>query len=401
MTARHLLFSLVLLAGCPVPGDPDPDPTPADDDDDDGSPETLEPPAEDRVEFSVSGHMASPFNPFLTAVVDTDPPQTLFVDLASSGADGDAEVCGITGEDELSNACALLPMGVDRPSQVESADLDGDGRLDLVVASSGSGDENQTNREGFFQTLMVSESSVAEPSTFDGATLRPGFFDLGDADGDGTIDLLESSASDPGTVGLSLGNGDGSFALPSTVAVSGITLDVEFGDLDGDGVDEVLALVDDGDTVAVDVYDAALGTPTRHVLFAPLGASFLEAGDLDDDGDDDLMTFGLTGATLYTVEAGELAEPLLLAGTPINFPQLIDLDADGALDIVGTNAGAVGFSAFYGDGAGSFEALQEFTIGINGWRWAEAGDVTGDGLPDLVITGVHFELGNMLLATQQ
>lgn len=401
MTARHLLFSLVLLAGCPVPGDPDPDPTPADDDDDDGSPETLEPPPEDRVEFSVSGHMASPFNPFLTAVVDTDPPQALFVDLSNNGPQGDAEVCGITGEDELSNACALLPMGVDRASQVESADLDGDGREDLVVVSAGSGTENQTNRNGFLQTLMVSDSAVGAPSSFDGATARPAFFDLGDADGDGLVDLLESSASDPGTVGLSLGNGDGSFALPSTVAVSGITLDVELGDLDGDGVAEVLVLVDDGDTVAVDVYDATLGAPTRHVLYAPLGASFLEAGDLDDDGDDDLMTFGLTGVTLYTVEAGDLAEPVLLGGTVINFPQLIDLDADGALDIVGTNAGAVGFSAFYGDGAGSVEALQELSLGIGGWRWAEAGDVTGDGLPDLVITGLHLELGNMLLATQQ
>lgn len=400
MTARHLLLSLVLLAGCPLPGDPDPDPTPADDDDDDGSPETLEPPAEDRVEFAVSGHMASPFNPFLTAVVDTDPPQALFVDISNNGPDGDAEVCGTTGDDELSNACALLPMGVDDARQVESADLDGDGRLDLVVVSSGSGNQSQTNRNGFFQTLMVSDSAVAAPDTFDGATLRPGFFDLGDADGDGNVDLVESSASDPGTVGLSLGNGDGSFAVPSTVEVSGITLDVEFGDLDGDGVVEVLVLVDDGDTVAVDIYDASLGTPTRHVLYAPLGASFLEAGDLDDDGDDDLVTFGLTGATLYTVEAGELAEPVLLAGTPINFPQLVDLDADGALDIVGTNAGAVGFSAFYGDGEGSVAALQEFTLGIGGWRWAEAGDVTGDGLPDLVVTGLHLELGNMLLATQ-
>jgi hypothetical protein len=57
---------------------------------------------------------------------------------------------------------------------------------------------------------------------------------LGDVNGDGKLDAATANDGD-GTIGILLGNGDGTFAPVSTISIGSHVPSVDLGDLDGDG----------------------------------------------------------------------------------------------------------------------------------------------------------------------
>ncbi len=61
-----------------------------------------------------------------------------------------------------------------------------------------------------------------------------------------------------------------------------------------------------------------------------------------------------------------------------------DLDLDGHLDVFAANLSVNPQRVLFGDGAGQFSEIESFPIAPVGQRDVTAGDVNGDGLPDLV-----------------
>jgi FG-GAP-like repeat len=118
-----------------------------------------------------------------------------------------------------------LPVSVGaNPTDLVSADFDGDGKLDLAVANST--DNTLTillgNGDG---TFTAAPSPAASGTPFGLA--------VGDFNGDGKLDLAVANF-DVNTVTILLGNGDGTFApAPSPAATAGPALVV--GDFNGDG----------------------------------------------------------------------------------------------------------------------------------------------------------------------
>jgi hypothetical protein len=182
---------------------------------------------------------------------------------------------------------------------VALGDLDGDGFADLAVAGNGN---DVSILPGSRDGTFTSTFSYTAGSYFEGEV-------LGDVNGDGKLDLvvvnqfieaLDNSLM-AGSVSVLMNNGDGTLALP--VAYSGTSIDypdgVALGDLDDDG-DLDLVVGDStymGDSVGVRLNDGTGGFTEAHSLWTgSLGAFAL--GDLDDDGMTDLVVSGQDGLSV-------------------------------------------------------------------------------------------------------
>lgn len=127
---------------------------------------------------------------------------------------------------------------------VAAGDLDGDGRDELIVAYMSF--ELLTWRSG------IDVLSLAEDGTWGRRQVlaaRPGrdrwsALAIGDVDGDGHLDVVAADAR--GRIDVFLGDGSGKLARQSTADIAAVekectAYDIQLGDLDGDGRDEIVA----------------------------------------------------------------------------------------------------------------------------------------------------------------
>lgn len=164
------------------------------------------------------------------------------------------------------------------------ADLNGDSKLDMVLAQSG----NQLsirlgNGDGSFQP-PVSLSVTASAQDIAAADLN----------GDGKQDLIVAG-SNLNNVSILLGNGDGTFVAPVTYPVGPYPNSIAVADFDGDGsldfaTSNGLVQIDGIGAVTV-MLNSGSGTFSQAAdspytgLFQPQG---ITSGDFNDDGDPDL-----------------------------------------------------------------------------------------------------------------
>ena len=229
-----------------------------------------------------------------------------------------------------------------------TADFDGDGRLDLAVASHSCGVAVLRNvGDGTFAEARQVLGCRSGPP--DGAW--PNSLIAIDLDGDGDMDLVAAMAHDSdfhfGTIEWVANDGKGGFVPggPGGVFADGIfarfdreesVFFVKSGDLDGDKKIELITLSslnwNSGGNVSILDDD---GERTRYDTFGTAVA----VGDLDCDGDLDLAVAGLvltlmlndgTGSFDSTLVVPEVGSPPV----PLWDIALADLDHDGDLDLI-------------------------------------------------------------------
>ena len=220
------------------------------------------------------------------------------------------------------------------------------------------------------------------------ATGRPLFLELADLDENGSLDLVAAT-----TAGLELriNDGQGGFAVQSRMlGVTPQTLAVS--DLDGDGHQDLLviditggftAFLGNGDgTFASSSLDA--GQP----FYVPLETAL---GDLDGDGRTDFVTLdvGANTPALKTLRGTwDGGAPRVPNGS--HRLVLADVTSDGLVDALVGNA-QYGLALHRGQGDGGFGAPSVFltSTAVNSVALA---DVTGDGVPDAVCATGYFDL---------
>ncbi len=265
-----------------------------------------------------------------------------------------------------------------QPPQIwtmERGRFDADGREDVVCS--------------FWDQVSVLVSQPAGPPTVFAAWLEPSHvrtIAVVDFDTDGLDDVVVGVLG----VGLrSYRNTGTGFQLVATKAIGG---DLKTLDVDGDPALELAAL-NGPNLVLVDPTGGALAVKGTFTLpYSTLDLPHLVAGDVDGDGDDDLVVFAeaveryvvirRTGPTTFAPEAEAVGGPAT---------DLADVDGDGDLDGVccsgsgpaPTTDSTSTFRVTKNDGSGAFDEAVDIQ-GVGGFRLAGAEDIDGDGDVDLV-----------------
>jgi hypothetical protein len=277
---------------------------------------------------------------------------------------------------------------------VVAADFNGDGHPDIAVAGTWSGYCSQDNvsvllgnGDGSFQNA-VGYSCVRFVSSLIAADLN----------GDGKADLIVgTSYGDPQSLSVLINNGDGTFQPHTDYSAGFAPISVAAGDFNGDGkLDLVTANDQDGD-VAV-LLGSGDGTFQPHSDYAAGDSSQgIVAADFNRDGILDLATAdcGSNAASVLLGNGDGTFRPrtdYALPGEPISIA-VSDINHDGKPDAVVLIRGIV--SIFFGNGDGSFQPRVDAGGEANSGSFA-VGDLDGDGIPDLAITDQSYS-GTLLV----
>jgi hypothetical protein len=268
---------------------------------------------------------------------------------------------------------------------------------DFVVTGSESGGEHYfpSNGDGTFGA----RSDIPGLGTVDG-------LDVADLDGDGDNDFLVCD----GTTGETyLYRNDGAGAFTTSVVATGVTpggfcTNLRIADFNGDGRSDFVVgdLASGGNRVFVYLQTTsgafAKVTPGLDVAWNAVGSVFgIAAGDVDGDGNQDVLLLSYTGAASGEVRlyegngTGAMAAPTLLfnvhadfnTGSPTGLA-LFDSDTDGDLDIVAGGSGGGEHYVYANNGSGVFTKPTGVAFDVNNFTGVDAFDADGDGDHDLV-----------------
>ncbi len=271
------------------------------------------------------------------------------------------------------------------PQAIALGDLDGDGRLDAVVAN---GSANT------FSVLRgVSGGGFAAAVSVSSGT-NPRSVALADLDEDGVLDLLLGSS---GGVQRWRGRGDGTFTLTATLDAGTSSRAIVAADLNADGILDVASANSAANEVQVLLGLGSGGVPSG--AFAPavrlaVGAApgRLIACDLDGDGALDLVTADNSGGTVSVLRgllaggrpAGAFAASVrtTVGGSPAGLA-MGDVDRDGRPDLLVTHGGGSTLTVLRGLAGGGF-APSTYTTPFAARELALA-DADGDGIADAVM----------------
>jgi hypothetical protein len=209
-----------------------------------------------------------------------------------------------------------------------------------------------------------------------------------DVDNDGVDDLVSGGSSDI-EFSVVYGRGSGRLELPQWIPGGSGDRALATGDVDGDGVGDVVGL---NSIAGVSLMlGRAAAFPTTHWLSLP-GQYHADVAlaDLDADGDLDIVTTWYLGAVYILLNEGaptfSLLPPVRCGGTP-GAVVAADIDGDIDLDLVTVDSAQRDVSLLVNLGAASFAPPQHFPVGDRTLGRAVI-DVDRDGLQDLVVSGV-------------
>jgi len=249
-------------------------------------------------------------------------------------------------------AARIFPAGGD-PQSVAISDLNGDGKLDLVIADAVSG----------ATVLLGNGDGTFQPAQFFAAGGFPTSIAVGDFNQDGILDLVVTNSTDggsPGAVLLLIGNGNGTFQTAQNLVTGGDLWSVALGDFDGDGKPDLALANADFAYVLLGNGDGTFQSPAS---FAASGDGLsVGVGDFDGDGRPDLAISNLS-STLSVLKNNT---------TVASYSLTVRKSGNGSGTVVSNRAGincGPNCVASYAKGALATLAAQPATLStFGGWR---------------------------------
>jgi len=316
------------------------------------------------------------------------------IDLAAASTSG-ASLVILTGNgDGTFQAPTTYAPGGDSqatPATILALDVNGDGRPDLAIANHGFVTVPNSSVSVLLNTGISFRAAFNAPLKL---PLQPDYLGWGDLNGDGHRDLVAVSTEASALIVL-YGNGDGTFQAPSAYATGNSPGSLVIQTL-GDG-NSILMTPDQitGNVwMTVVAPDGTVGAPPLDLLGgAPTGVAI---ADLNGDGQPDaVVTGGASDVSVLLSKNDQFQAPVGYSlGQPSPMPQGVaigDLNNDGKPDVVvASQAGLV--SALLGNGDGTFKAPVNLPVNAGAQSIALA-DFNRDGKLDAVVAAFGNQAG--------
>jgi len=251
---------------------------------------------------------------------------------------------------------------------VAIADVNGDGKLDLVVANCGSSNQSNcvsTSNSGNVAVLLGNGDGSFQPAvTYSLGASGATSVAVADLNNDGFPDLIVGTGSNTaGLVGVLIGNGNGTFQTVQTYPSGGLS-------------PAAVAVADLGNGK----FDVVVGN-----TWADSTETSSNVGVLIGNGDGTFQT-----AVAYPT-GGFFPDSIAIA----------DVNGDGKPDMVVANSSVTSSSGslgnvgvLLGNGNGAFGTTAAYLSGGYGAASVAVADVNGDGLPDIVVANCSGTSGD-------
>ena len=289
------------------------------------------------------------------------------------------------------------------------ADVNGDGKLDLLVASTCESSGNCAT--GGVSVLLGNGNGSFQPAqTYSSGGWSASSIAVADVNADGKPDLLVANecATGPGafgcvtsgTVGVLLGNGDGTFRTAVNYGSGGYqATSIAVVDVNGDGKPDLLAANRGSSNVGVLLGNGDGTFQTALTYGSGWETSSVAVGDVNGDGKPDVVVAGgQTGTVSILLGNGDGTFKAAVAygsGGQGDFSVAVgDVNGDGKLDVLVANEFACSIcrngnvGVLLGNGDGTFQPAQ--TYSSDSWATGSVAlaDVNGDGKPDLLLANL-------------
>lgn len=268
------------------------------------------------------------------------------------------------------------------------ADLDGDGDLDILSAK-------YDSIVSWYENINDTSFAIEQIISTSGTSIN--YIGTTDIDNDNDLDIivqnlysqeiliLNNDGNAVFTMGQSMNN---SFPSATVNYPPGI---IDYGDIDGDGVEDILAAVPFGKGITW-FKNLNNGIYDTEIIIPPLvdGAISIRNADIDNDGDEDIFTISLSGDIVWFENWGnnQFKKMQFITSTTILSFILHDFDDDGDLDIV--SASGTDLIWLENVGAGVFlneVIISSYTWGIN---YILECDFNADNQKDILFDYAHF-----------
>jgi hypothetical protein len=347
------------------------------------------------LQFSQPKSFGSGPAPLAIATADINGDGNLDLAVTNSGNDTASVLLG-TGDGTFQGARSFA-VGF-AVTHLVLADLNGDGRVDLVTVhpTGGNAEVQLGNGDGTFQA--ADNYPLGD---------RPSTAAVADVNKDGKPDLLvvaDSATLQGRAIHVLLGNGDGTFQSTRPFASGAYPFQVAVADFNGDGNPDVASAVI-GFTAPTSDFRVHFGNgdgtfQDPRIYLAGLGAWYVAAVDLNGDNKPDLVTsnyWGQSASVLINKGDGTFREQPPIALGNLSFNVVTgDFNGDGRVDAAIANRFSQSVSMLLGNGDGTLRAPRNLALGTDP-SFVAAGDFDKDGNVDVATSNVSTNNVEVLL----